>query len=82
MDAPDSRRGAARRRVGADLVVADLRRSDARTLVFGHGHFLRIVTARWLALPAIAGANLALHTATVSVLGWERETPTLQRWNA
>jgi probable phosphoglycerate mutase len=66
----------------ADLVVADLRSGPGRILVFGHGHFLRIVTARWLGLPAIAGANLALHTATVSVLGWERETPTLQRWNA
>ena len=66
----------------ADLVVADLRRADGRVLVFGHGHFLRIVTARWLGLTAVAGANLELHTATVSVLGWERETPTLQRWNA
>ena len=66
----------------ADSIIADLRRTDERTLVFAHGHFLRIFTARWLGLRPLAGANLALHTATVSVLGWERDTPTLQRWNA
>ena len=66
----------------ADRVIAELRQTDQRTLIFAHGHFLRIFTARWLGLRPAAGANLALHTATVSVLGWERDTPTLQRWNA
>jgi len=66
----------------ADAVIADLRRTDERTLIFAHGHFLRIFTARWFGARPIAGANLELHTATVSVLGWERDTPTLQRWNA
>lgn len=66
----------------ADAIIGDLRASEERTLVFAHGHFLRIFTARWLGLDPVAGANLALHTATVSVLGWERDTPTLQRWNA
>lgn len=66
----------------ADDVIADLRSGSGRILVFGHGHFLRILSARWLELPASAGANLALHTATLSVLGWERETPALHRWNA
>jgi probable phosphoglycerate mutase len=66
----------------ADAVIAMLRSTDERTLIFAHGHFLRVVTARWLGLPPRAGANLALWTATVSVLGWERETPVLQRWNA
>jgi broad specificity phosphatase PhoE len=53
-----------------------------RALVFGHGHALRVLTARWLGLAATAGAHFRLDTATISVLGWERETPVIQRWNA
>jgi broad specificity phosphatase PhoE len=66
----------------ADAVIADLRTTDERTLIFAHGHFLRVFTASWLGLRPITGANFELHTATISVLGWERDTPTLQRWNA
>jgi probable phosphoglycerate mutase len=64
-----------------DRVVARLRGS-ARTLVFGHGHALRALTARWLGLPVQEGRGFRLDTATVSVLGYERETPVMLRWNA
>jgi probable phosphoglycerate mutase len=66
----------------AEQVITELRRTDERTLIFAHGHFLRVFTAVWLGLRPVHGSNLALHTATISVLGWERDTPTLQRWNA
>lgn len=47
----------------------------------GHAHLLRVLTARWLGLPPEAGALFRLETGTLSVLGFERETPVLLRWN-
>jgi probable phosphoglycerate mutase len=65
-----------------DRVVDRAREGDGRTLVFAHGHSLRVLAARWLGLPPQDGRLLRLDTATVSVLGFERETPVVQRWNA
>lgn len=69
--------------VGArvDPVVAELRTAPADIAVFAHGHVLRVLTARWLGLPPGEGRLFALATATVSVLGWERENPVIARWN-
>jgi broad specificity phosphatase PhoE len=50
-------------------------------VLFGHAHILRIVAARWVGLGPESGSVLALGTGSVSVLGWERETRVLQRWN-
>ena len=65
----------------ADRVIAAARAADGDVALFAHGHVLRILGARWVGLPAVAGRRLALDTATVSVLGWERETAVLDRWN-
>jgi probable phosphoglycerate mutase len=69
--------------VGArlDRVVERCRAADGRVLLFGHGHALRALAARWLDLPVTEGRHLRLDTATVSVLGFERETPVVLRWN-
>lgn len=64
-----------------DRVVERLRSADTDTLVFGHGHALRALAARWLGLPVSEGRLFRLDTATVSVLGYERETAVLLRWN-
>lgn len=66
-----------------DGVIADLRAGppDARVLVFAHAHLLRIFGARWCGLHALAGQNLVLDPASISVLGSERETAVIERWN-
>lgn len=65
----------------ADEVIADLVDSDGPILLFAHGHFLRVLAARWLGLHPDAGQRFSLSTATVSVLGWERENRVLESWN-
>ncbi|WP_067436841.1 histidine phosphatase family protein [Nocardioides jensenii] len=65
-----------------DRVVGRALAVRGRTLVFAHGHSLRVLAARWLGLPATDGRLLRLDTSTVSVLGFERETAVVLRWNA
>jgi broad specificity phosphatase PhoE len=65
----------------ADRVLARIRAVDGDVALFAHGHILRVVTARWLEQPAVMGARYYLATATLSVLGWERETSAIDRWN-
>jgi len=50
-------------------------------LAFAHAHILRVVAARWLGMDPDFGARLVLGPAAPSVLGAERETPVLVRWN-
>ena len=64
-----------------DRVIAKVRASSGRVLVFGHAHALRALTARWIGQSVAEGRFFRLDTGTVSVLGYERETPVLLRWN-
>jgi broad specificity phosphatase PhoE len=59
--------------------VAD--RAGGEVALFAHGHVLRVLTATWLGLDPTAGRLLALDTATLSVLGYERETRVVRAWN-
>jgi probable phosphoglycerate mutase len=65
-----------------DRVVSRVREVTGRTLLFGHGHALRALTARWIEQPVGEGRFFRLDTATLSVLGYERDTPVLLRWNS
>jgi probable phosphoglycerate mutase len=65
----------------ADRLIDDLRGLDGDAALFAHGHVLRVIAARWIGLAPKAGGLLALSTATLSVLGYERETAVVQLWN-
>ncbi|MDQ4097185.1 MAG: histidine phosphatase family protein [Actinomycetota bacterium] len=70
--------------VGArvDRLLKELRDVDGDVAVFAHGHVLRVLTARWLGLSPVEGRLFALAPATISLLGYERETPVIRLWNS
>ncbi len=67
----------------ADRVVARLRSLDGTVIIFSHGHFLRVLTARWLDLEASAGRCFMLDAGTLSILGYEHGhcDPVIRLWN-
>jgi broad specificity phosphatase PhoE len=65
----------------ADRVIAEILSSHARVVAFSHGHMLRVLGARWMALGPELGARLGLSTAAICVLGHERDTQVIARWN-
>ena len=65
----------------ADRVIGEVRRGDGDVLAFAHGHNLRVLAARWVGLPPTEGRLMVLDTASLSVLGWEREAPVILKWN-
>jgi broad specificity phosphatase PhoE len=64
-----------------DRVIAEASAAGGDVALFGHGHCLRVLTARWLGLPPAQGGRFALGTATVSVLGGEHDRPAIWLWN-
>ena len=67
--------------IGHPSSVADGSDGVVKVALFGHAHILRILAARWVGLEARGGKLLALETGSLSVLGWERETRVILRWN-
>lgn len=65
----------------ADRALARLASAGGDGLVFAHGHLLRVLAARWLSVGAEFGARLALGAGALCVLGHERETRVIERWN-
>lgn len=67
--------------IRADRVVERLEAADGLCAVFGHGHMLRVLAARWVGMPTAAGAKFALSPATLSGLGREHDDRVLSLWN-
>lgn len=68
--------------VRADRVIERaLAVEDGDVALVAHGHLLRILGARWLGQPAVFGGHLALGTAAVCELGFERDRRVLEAWN-
>src|SRR5215216_5978259 len=65
----------------ADRVIAQALSIEGETVLFAHGHYLRVLTARWLGLAPQDGMLFALAPATIGVLGFEREQRVIIRWN-
>jgi len=65
-----------------DPLIAELRPLDGDAIVFAHGHLLRVLAARWIEQPPVAGQRLALATGTLSRLGIEHDYPVIRAWSA
>ena len=66
----------------ADRVIERIGRTDGLVVIFAHAHLLRILGARWCGFGPRGGAHLTMEPATVSLLGYERETSVILHWNA
>lgn len=65
----------------ADRVIARALEASGDVALFAHGHLLRVLAARWIGRPPSAGGSVALDTASVSMLGFEREQRVIRHWN-
>lgn len=77
-------RGETPEQIGArvDRAIAKVRAVEGNVALFSHGHFLRVLAARWLGLPVSAGCHFLLDTATLSVLSYYHGIGAIERWNA
>ena len=69
----------------ADRFVARLRALDGNVALFSHGHFGRVLAARWIGLPVKQAQHFLLSTASLSILGYEHnlaEESAIVLWNA
>lgn len=67
----------------ADRLLARVRQplTEGAVIMVGHGHFGRVLIARWLDLAPGAGAHFRFDPASVTVLGHERGAPQIQHLN-
>ena len=67
----------------ADRVITRVRRCAGNVLLFAHRDIFRVMTARWIELPANEGRRLYLDTGSVSALGYHhtRQEPVIRSWN-
>jgi broad specificity phosphatase PhoE len=64
-----------------DRVIERAVAAGGDVALFAHGHILRVLGARWLGLPPETAAGLALSTAALCDLGYERERRVIWLWN-
>ena len=69
----------------ADRLITRLRTLEGNIALFSHGHFGRVLAARWIGLEIRQAQSLLLSTASISILGYEHnvaEVPAIVLWNA
>jgi len=69
----------------ADRLIVRLRRLDGNVALFSHGHFGRVLAARWIGLPVRAAQHFQFDTASFGILSHEPshpEVPVITLWNS
>ena len=69
----------------ADRLLARLRMLEGDLAIFSHGHFGRVLAARWIGLQIDQAQHFLLSTASLSILGYGHnlvEEPAIVLWNA
>jgi broad specificity phosphatase PhoE len=69
----------------ADRLIARLLTLEGSIAIFSHGHFGRVLGARWIRLPIKQAQHFLLGTASISILGYGHkpaEEPAIVLWNA
>ncbi|MBB3663934.1 putative phosphoglycerate mutase [Prauserella sediminis] len=67
----------------ADRVLERARKTltDGDVVLIGHGHFSRVLIARWLGLDAALGEGFRVDPASISALGYDRGAPQIRHLN-
>ena len=65
----------------ADRLIARLTALNGRVAVFSHGHFGRVLAARWIGLSLGQARNFGINTASYSILDRDSVRPRIVRWN-
>ena len=64
-------------------VVTRVRESGVdKAICFAHGHSLRVLALCWLDIDIARGQSFQLETGSLSIVGYEKESPAIIRWNA
>lgn len=69
----------------ADRQIAHFRAGEGDIAIFSHGHFGRVLAARWIGLPVRQAQHFLLSTASLSILGYAHNLatePAIVLWNA
>jgi probable phosphoglycerate mutase len=64
-----------------DRVISKVRATNGNVALFAHGHFFRVLVARWLGFRVLDGAHFLLEPATLNILGYYEGIPAVKRWN-
>ena len=71
--------------IRADRLIARLRTLEGELAIFSHGHFGRVLAARWIGLGIEQAQHFLLSTASLSILGYGHnlaDEPAVVLWNA
>ncbi len=65
----------------ADVFLKKIQTYSGKVAIFSHGHFLRVLAARFLGLNPDFGRFLFLSVASLSILGQDRGKNVILLWN-